>query len=122
MGNLVCPACQSTFLIEARLVTNTFEKIKKLSIGDYEAKTDVQKVVLAYKISKGVDKTNRVWDKINYARNIRPATTLLEVFNGQLEIAIDYLLKRGEEFDLKKLEWNLETIVKHASYIGGKNE
>lgn len=118
MGNMNCPACNSEFLIEMRLLTNTFEKIKKLPTGEYDAKTDVQKVVLAYKIAKGVDRQNRIWDKINYARNVRPATTLLEIFGGRLEQAVDYLLKRGEELDLKKLEWNLETIVRNASNKG----
>jgi len=77
-------------------------------------KTDVQKVVLAYKLMKGFDKEDKGWDDLNFARCSKPAKQLLKFF-GNYQDAILSIQDIGEYFDKKDIPWGLEAICKNAA-------
>lgn len=76
--------------------------------------TDVQKIVLAYKVAKGFEFEDKGWDKLNFKRCSKSAKQLIGYFKDYRTaiICIDELSK---DFNQKGLEWTIETIVKHAS-------
>jgi len=105
------------------------EKEKKgtdITTGEPKSDTNIQKVVNAYKIVKGIDKNDKGWDKANFGRYSKAAKSLLGLFVG-MESAVAYVIAQGNEFTDKGLSWTLETVARHAwdnkgKFFGGENE
>lgn len=76
--------------------------------------TDVQKVVLVYKMASGYPKEDAGWDRVNFARCAKSAKILIE-FLGSWENAADCIQEVYEKLSSKGLTLTIETIVKHAS-------
>lgn len=70
-------------------------------------------LVILYKVTKGVDYDNRVWDKIHFGRATRSAKEILMIL-GSFETSKKCLEELAEKFESNDLSWTLETIVKHA--------
>ena len=77
-------------------------------------KTDLQRIVEAYKVAKGVSMEDKGWDRANFARCSKAGKHLLDCFGGDLDKSAAYLFLRSEEMNEKGLEWTLETISRHA--------
>ena len=82
--------------------------------GDYKAIRPDQKVILAYKIFRGIKEDDREWDRANYKTWIRAAQKLLGAFGGDHTKAIPWFETWAEEADIKGFDWNLATAAKHA--------
>ena len=80
----------------------------------YPIDTPLQKVMVQYKMSKGVEPEDRVWDKTNWGRHVREASRLLEIFAGDWRLAARCIEGLGATFDEKNMSWVLATITKHA--------
>lgn len=78
------------------------------------AATPVQKVVDAYKVSKNIDKTDADWDRANYGRYSKSASSLLKACAGEPKRAVAYLISQGMDWDEGSVSWTLETIARHA--------
>ena len=76
--------------------------------------TDIQKIVLVWKITEGYDKDDKPWDKINFSRCSKSAKLLLE-FLGNWETAADCIEEVHGSLTGKGFSCSLETVVKHAS-------
>lgn len=76
--------------------------------------TDIQKIVLCYKMVAGYPKEDKAWDKLNFARCTKSAKQLLE-FMGNWKDAADCIEDVYEKFTAKGLTVTIETAVKHAS-------
>jgi hypothetical protein len=77
-------------------------------------KTDLQRIVEAYKHAKHIAMDDKGWDKANFGRYSKAGRSLLDCFKGVLDAAAAYLFVRGQEMDEKGLEWTLETIARQA--------
>ncbi len=80
--------------------------------------TPIQKIVNAFKIAKGIDKNDTLWDKANFGRYAKAAKLMLAM--GSLEHAVAYVILKANEFRDKNLDFTLETIVRH--YYDQKGE
>jgi hypothetical protein len=78
-------------------------------------KTDVQKVVMAFKLSMGVPKDDRDWDGVYFRRYSRAAGDLLTLFRKDVGRVADCIEAVSGALTRKGLSWTPETIVKHAS-------
>lgn len=76
--------------------------------------TDVQRIVLAYKIVTGYPKEDQAWDKLNFARCAKSAKALLE-FMGNWGDSVDCVEFVFNRLNSKGLTVTLETIVRHAA-------
>ena len=76
--------------------------------------TDIQKVVLMWKLLHGIDKDNKGWDKVYFARFSRTAKNILLVFNGDLGAVADFLDWFVEYFQAKNLDYTFETTMNHV--------
>lgn len=93
------------------------ERERELSIAPElgaKEKTDLQRIVEAYKHAKNVPMDDKGWDKANFGRYSKAGKSLLACFNGDLKKSAAYLFIRGTEMDEKGLEWTLETISRQA--------
>lgn len=91
--------------------TPPLEKVKPL--------TGVQKVMRAFKEAKEIDADDAHWDSINFKRFLRAATDVLNIFGGEADAAIMYVLVKGQELDDRKLtDWGLEAIARAAATDG----
>lgn len=81
----------------------------------YELKTDLQKVVCAYKMLKGFKKDDRDWDKLNYKRCSKSAKQLLEYFKQDGRRTINCMEDISNELVSKGLDWSFETLVKRSA-------
>lgn len=79
------------------------------------AKTDIQKVVLTYKIVSGYDKEDKLWDKINFARCTKTAKSLIEFVGGDWHMAADCIQDIYEKLNSKGFTVTIETVLKHAA-------
>lgn len=77
-------------------------------------KTPIQRVVEAYKLSKGVPMDDKAWDKSNFGRYAKTAANLLACFGQDVEKCAAYIFLRAEDLNEKRLDWTLETITRHA--------
>jgi|GEM_PF-5401522 len=75
--------------------------------------TQVQQVVLGWKALNGVDLKDTAWDKEHFARNSKPAKSLINLF-GDVGTALDCMEYVYGDLKSKKLDCTLETIVKHS--------
>ena len=73
--------------------------------------TPLQRVINAYKESKGISIQDSGWDKHNYARYCRAGKSILECL-GSWEKAAIYILGKGQELTDANLNWTLETIAR----------
>lgn len=76
--------------------------------------TDIQKIVLTYKIASGYPKDDKAWDKLNFARCSKTAKALLEFF-GNWKDAADCIQEIYEKFTSIGRTTTIETVQKHAS-------
>jgi len=81
----------------------------------YETKTDLQKIVLGFKLKMGNPKEDREWDKVYFPRFSKPARELLALFRGDVGHCLDCIEKIVDKLERDKLTWTPETIVKHAA-------
>jgi hypothetical protein len=79
-----------------------------------EELTPLQRVVLCYKMAKGVAKDDKAWDKLNFARAAGTAKRLIEFFGDPREAAI-CIETVGKEMESKGLSWTIETCAKWAA-------
>lgn len=70
-------------------------------------------IVIFYKVTKGFEFDDRVWDKKHFGRCMKSAGELLEVC-GTFEIAKRCLEQMAERFNEIGCDWFLETVVKHS--------
>lgn len=76
--------------------------------------TEVQKVVLVFKMVSGYDKDDKAWDKLNFARCSKTAKNLVDFF-GDWKRAADCVQDVYEKLNAKGLTVTIETIQKHAA-------
>ena len=76
--------------------------------------SDVVKVILALKISMGVEPGDEAWDKLNYARTKKVAGELLEYFKDWKLVA-ECVQELSKKFNDLKFNWTYETLAKHCS-------
>ncbi len=76
--------------------------------------TTVQKIVLAYKVTKGFKKDDKGWDALNFKRFTKSAKQLVDYFK-EPKLAVQCIVELADKFNEKNLDWTLETIVKHAA-------
>ena len=81
----------------------------------YEIKTDIQRIVCAWKVLKGCDYDNRSWDIVHFARCSRSAKNLLIIFDKDYKRAIDCMEDVYNELTGKNLSCSIETVVKWSS-------
>ena len=75
----------------------------------------MKEIVIAWKALIGIDPEDKVWDKIHFARCLRSAKLLLEVFDGDEARAIKCVKAvYADLHDFKGLTVTIETVVKHA--------
>lgn len=79
-----------------------------------DAKTDIQKIVLVFKMASGYEKEDKLWDKLNFARCTKTAKDLLEFF-GNWKDAGDCIQDVYERLNSKGFTVTIETIRKHAA-------
>lgn len=85
--------------------------------------SSVQKIVNAYKISRGIPKDDKSWDKANFSRYSKSAKAMLECFDGDVQKSVAYVLLKADQFREKGLEYTLETLARHAyDAKGGREE
>ena len=85
--------------------------------------TGIQKIVNAYKISRGIPKDDKSWDKANFSRYSKSAKAMLECFGGDVQKSVAYVLLKADQFREKGLEYTLETLARHAyDAKGGREE
>lgn len=70
-------------------------------------------LVIYYKVLKGVEYDDRVWDRINFGRCKKSAKELLAACKT-FDISKRCLDQISEKFADKELTWTFETIVKHC--------
>lgn len=76
--------------------------------------TPIQKVVLAFKEAQGVDRKDKEWDRVYFARFSRSARDILNLVGGDVELARNCVRDLVGWFKRKGLDWMPETLVKHA--------
>lgn len=76
--------------------------------------TDIQKIVIGFKMIQGYPKDDKAWDKLNFSRCSRSAKALLD-FLGGWKLAVDCSQDIYERLTGKGLTVTLETIIKHAA-------
>jgi hypothetical protein len=79
-----------------------------------KAKTDVQNVVLGFKIQMGVSEDDKGWDRVYFPRFSKPAKELLILF-GDVGRSLECIEAVTKSLAKKNLSWTPETIVNHAS-------
>lgn len=77
-----------------------------------------QKVLMAYKIGRGFELDDKEWDKENCNRYCRAAKSLLDFFGGDWDPAADFILQKCKDLGKTDLNWNLNTIARHARERG----
>lgn len=70
-------------------------------------------IVVFYKVTKGFEFDDRVWDKTHFGRCRKAAKDLLQVC-GTFEIAKRCLEQTAERFSEIGCDWSLETVLKHS--------
>lgn len=88
----------------------------------YNPVTPGQRLMCAYKLSKKIDWQSREWDKFNFPRYTKACKKLLAAFDGNDQLAAEWLLEFGEKFDSDELTWNLDTAANHAWMDKGQRE
>ncbi len=80
-----------------------------------EPKTDVQKIVMVYKLAKGISRDNRDWDAENFGMASKPAKGILRAFKGNVERSVAFVAAQGTEWNHAGLDdWTLSGIEKQA--------
>ena len=89
----------------------------------YKIETNEQRVMCCYKITKGVRKDDRVWDKVNWKRYVKDVERLLEIFNDDWRMCARCIEGIGDKLDAKGMDsWSLAAIVRLAYDWKIKNE
>lgn len=70
-------------------------------------------LVIFYKVTKGIEYDNRVWDKIHFPRCMKAAKDILMALES-FETSKRCIEELSDRFNSNSLSWSLETIVKHA--------
>lgn len=82
--------------------------------GGYAVTTDVQRVVLGFKVSMGVEQEDRAWDRVYFPRYSKVARDLLHILDGNADRCLDCIESVTQWLDGRRLSWTPETILKHA--------
>ena len=98
------------------ILSVSFKKRKGLKV-EYRipepTKEPGKALVIFFKVLKGVEFDDRVWDKRHFARNMDSAKDLLEICKS-FDAAKRCLEELSKKFDELGLTWTFETITKHA--------
>jgi len=70
-------------------------------------------LVIAYKLFKQIDREDRSWDKVHFARTKKSTKALIDVCGGY-QPAFDCIADIASQMDGKGLDWTIETVLKHA--------
>lgn len=70
-------------------------------------------LVMFYKITRGIEYDDRIWDRKNFGRFMASASDLLEICKTYEE-AKKCLEELSAKFSATDLSWTFETIVKHS--------
>lgn len=70
-------------------------------------------LVMFYKITRGIEYDDRIWDRKNFGRFMASASDLLEICKTYEE-AKKCLEELASKFAATDLSWTFETIVKHS--------
>lgn len=76
-------------------------------------KKQIEMIINAWKISRGIDLTDKAWDKQYYPRYAKSSGELLD-FMGSVGDAIDCMEYLMKGFKKNGLSFTMETIVKRA--------
>lgn len=76
-------------------------------------KEPAKSLVIFYKVSKGIEYDDRLWDKKHFGRSMVSASELLEICKG-FGPAKKCIQEIAARFDELGMSWTLETIVKQA--------
>ena len=76
-------------------------------------KQPIQSLVIFYKVLKGIEYDDRLWDKTHFARNMSAAQDLIEICTSY-NTAKKCIEMLSTQYDAKDLSWTLETIVKNS--------
>lgn len=76
--------------------------------------THVQKLIRAFKASKGIDPDDTSWDRKFFTRHLRPANELLKAFDGDSSKAILYMNLKNQEWGSLS-DWGLEGVINSAA-------
>lgn len=80
----------------------------------YNIKTDIQKVVCAWKKLTGYKVDDRQWDKAHFSRHSKTAKNLIE-FLGGYKNAIDCMEDIYTKMKKHKLSCTIDTVLKHSA-------
>lgn len=75
--------------------------------------TDIQRIVLGWKILSGIPVEDKAWDKVHFARCSRSAKALIDLFGNHSE-ALNCMEFVFKELTAKSLTCTIETVVKHS--------
>lgn len=86
----------------------------------YTITTDLQRIMVGYKMAKGVVHDDRKWDKENWDRYIRSAKKLLAFF-GDWEDAVFAINRFGQQCYLAGITgWGLDAVARNAKKLKGE--
>lgn len=92
------------------------ERVKdKESLEGGVGETNLQTVVRGWKIQTGVDPEDKAWDQAHYKRHLRPAQSLLNLFSGDVDAALDCIETVYKQLVEKKgLDLSLQGVVNNS--------
>ena len=76
--------------------------------------TNIQRVILAWKILNGIDIDNKGWDQVYFRRYTKPAKDILLIFNHDLERINNFMSWFIEWCSTRDLDFTFETMLKHV--------
>lgn len=71
-------------------------------------------LTIVYKTMKSIEFDDRAWDKLYFARCNKRTTELLEILQGNVEVAVRCMQDLKERFENDNLSWTIETIVQYS--------
>lgn len=96
------------------LETNQLPKIG-VSSSSYKIKTNIQQVVLGFKLKMRNDFNDKEWDQVYFPRFSKPAKDLLILFKNDVDTCLDCIEQVVNALEKLNRSWSPETIVKHAA-------
>jgi hypothetical protein len=87
---------------------------------EYTAKQPRDRLLLCHKILIGIPLSNaaacREWDRDNYAKEIKAADRLLELFNNDMDLIKEYMSEKQKEFTIANIKnWTVWAYVRPAT-------
>lgn len=104
-------------------VTQSLPKTKELAPNGGAAlipeiikpETPMQILIRGWKIQSGVDPDDKAWDQAHYKRHLRPAQSLLNLFSGDVDAALDCIEHVYRQLvEQKGLDLSLQGVVNNS--------